>query len=235
MGGMSRSSVRDLVEVLRQRYTVANRAQRKNILNEFVALTGYHRKSAIRLFAIDGGSEMQTVSGRHLPCPPKPRGRRGRPRVYDPEVVAALQVVWESADCICSRRLQPFAPKLLAALRRHGELELAREVEAQLCRMSSSTIDRLLHPCRLVHVRRGLSTTKPGTLLKHLIPVRTFTDWDDKRPGFFEGDLVAHCGERTEGFYLRTLAVTLAFPGAPGKGTPRLCFRRPTLLCRPFA
>ncbi len=126
--------------------------------------------------------------------------------MYDPEVVAALQVLWESADCICSRRLQPFVPKLLAALHRHGELELPAEVEAQLCLMSSSTMDRLLHPYRLVHVRRGLSTTKPGTLLKHAIPVRTFNDWDDKRPGFFEGDLVAHCGESTEGFYLCTLS-----------------------------
>jgi len=127
--------------------------------------------------------------------------------VYDPEVVAALQALWESADYICSRRLQPFASKLLAALRRHGELELVPEVEAQLCRMSSSTMDRLLHPYRLVHVRRGLSTTKPGTLLRNAIPVRTFTEWDDKRPGFFEGDLVAHCGESTEGFYLCTLSM----------------------------
>jgi len=218
VGGMSRSSVHDLAAALAQRYQVANRAQRKEILDEFLALTNYHRKSAIRILASAREEAKRAGSGRAVPpravrgsnnatCPPKQQGRRGRPRVYDPEVVAALQALWESADYICSRRLQPFASKLLAALRRHGELELVPEVEAQLCRMSSSTMDRLLHPYRLVHVRRGLSTTKPGTLLRNAIPVRTFTEWDDKRPGFFEGDLVAHCGESTEGFYLCTLSM----------------------------
>jgi len=194
---MSRSSVHELAAVLRQRYQVANRAQRKEILDEFLAVSGYHRKSAIRLFALRIASEPRTRSGK----------KRGRPRLYQPAVVAALQLLWEAADCICSRRLQPFLPKLLTALRRHGELELQPEVEAKLCRMSSSTIDRLLYPYRQRYARRrGLSTTKSGTLLKEAIPVRTFADWDDKRPGFLEGDLVAHCGESTEGFYLCTLS-----------------------------
>lgn len=195
MDGMSRSSVHEFAAVLRQRYQVANRAQRKEILDEFLAVTSYHRKSAIRLFALRVADGRRTVSGR----------RRGRPRLYEPAVVAALQVLWESADCICSRRLQPFAPKLLAALRRHGELLLDPEVEAHLCRMSSATMDRLLHPLRHLHRRRGLSSTKPGTLLKQAIPVRPFADWDEQRPGFLEVDLVAHCGESTEGFYLCTL------------------------------
>ena len=196
MAEMSRSSIHEFAAVLRQRYQAANRAQRKEILDEFLAVTSYHRKSAIRLFALRIASDRGAASGK----------RRGRPREYEPAVAAALQVLWESADCICSRRLQPFVPKLLEALRRHGELVLQPEVEARLCRMSSSTMDRLLHPYRQRYVRRGLSTTKPGTLLKEAIPVRTFADWDDKRPGFFEGDLVAHCGESTAGFYLCTLS-----------------------------
>lgn len=195
MDRMSRSSVHEFAAALRQRYQVANRAQRKEILDEFLAVTSYHRKSAIRLFALQRGDRRSAVSGR----------RRGHPRLYEPAVVAALQVLWESADCICSRRLQPFLPKLIAALRRHGELALQPEVEAPLCRMSISTIDRLLHPYRQFHVRRGLNSTKPGTLLKAAIPVRTFADWDERRPGFLEADLVAHCGESVEGFYLCTL------------------------------
>lgn len=197
MAGMSRSSVHEFAAVLRQRYQMANRAQRKEILDEFLAVSNYHRKSAIRLLALRIGVEPRGKSG----------GKRGRPCLYAPAVAAALQVLWESADCICSRRLQPFVPKLLAALRRHGELALQSEVEDYLCRMSSSTMDRLLHPYRQLQAhRRGLSSTKPGTLLKQSIPVRTFADWDDNRPGFFEGDLVAHCGESAEGFYLCTLS-----------------------------
>jgi len=99
-------------------------------------------------------------------------------------------------------------PKLLEALRRHGELVLAPEVQAQLCTMSSATMDRLMRPFRRLQVRRGLSTTKPGTLLKEMIPIRTFADWNEQRPGFLEVDLVAHCGESTEGFYLCTLNAT---------------------------
>jgi hypothetical protein len=192
---MSRSSVHELAAVLRQRYQLVNRAQRKEILDEFVALTSYHRKSAIRLLAWPKAQERATGSGR----------RRGRPRLYDPAVVSSLRVLWESVDGICSRRLQPFLPKLIMALRYHGELVLEPEVEAKLCQMSISTMDRLLRPYRQLRVRRGLSTTKPGTLLKQAIPVRTFAEWNEERPGFLEADLVAHCGESAEGFYLCTL------------------------------
>jgi len=80
------------------------------------------------------------------------------------------------------------------------------EVEAQLCRMSPAPIDRLLRPWRQLGGRRRFTTTKPGSLLKQSIPIRTFADWQDDRPGFLEVDLVHHCGESTEGFYLTTLS-----------------------------
>jgi hypothetical protein len=89
-------------------------------------------------------------------------------------------------------------------LERHGELMLDEETRRLLLQMSAATIDRKLSPFRQQR-RRGQSTTKPGTLLKQSIPVRTFADWDDARPGFVEADLVAHCGESTEGQYLSTL------------------------------
>ena len=94
---------------------------------------------------------------------------------------------------------------MVQVLERHGELTLADEVKEQLCRMRVATIDRVLKPYRKRGLRRPFSTTKPGSLLKASIPIRTFADWDDKRPGSLEIDLVAHCGESTEGFYLNIL------------------------------
>jgi hypothetical protein len=114
-------------------------------------------------------------------------------------------VVWEAADRLCSKRLQPFVPEMVKVLRQHGEQKLDASTEGQLCRMSPSTIDRLLRNYRKVGGRRGLVTTRPRSLLKSSIPIRTFADWQENSPGFLEVDLVAHCGESTEGFYLNTL------------------------------
>jgi len=90
-------------------------------------------------------------------------------------------------------------------LRRHGEQRIDVSLEEQLYRISPSTIDRLLRPYRKLGGRKPLSTTRPGSLLKSAIPIRTFADWKEDQPGFMETDLVAHCGESTEGFYLNTL------------------------------
>jgi len=116
-----------------------------------------------------------------------------------------LRAIWEASDRLCSKRLQPFLPEMIRVLRQHGEQQLDASKEAQLCRISPSTIDRLLRPCRKLGGRRGLTTTRPGSLLKSSIPIRTFADWQENKPGFMEIDLVAHCGETTEGFYLNTL------------------------------
>jgi hypothetical protein len=95
---------------------------------------------------------------------------------------------------------------MLSVLRQHGEQRIGADMEALICRMSPSTIDRLLRPWRRLGGRRGLSTTKPGSLLKSSIPIRTFADWQENKPGFLEVDLVAHCGDSSEGFYLNTLS-----------------------------
>jgi len=120
--------------------------------------------------------------------------------------MAALKVDWEATDRLCSKRFHPFLPELVGILKRAGELSVTEEAETQLYRMSPSTIDRILRRWRGRGKHRGLSTTKPGTLLKSTIPVRTFSEWEDTRPGFIEADLVAHCGDCTEGFYLTTLS-----------------------------
>lgn len=132
--------------------------------------------------------------------------KRGRPRLYGHEAMAAVRLAWEASDCLCSKRLQPFLPELASILKRCGELTVTKKTQAQFCQMSPSTIDRLLRRWRGSDTRRGLSTTKPGTLLKNSIPIRTFSDWNENEPGFLEADLVAHCGESAEGFYLTTLS-----------------------------
>lgn len=189
---MTRRSVVEYAEAVRGRYFRAGKKAKTEILNEFVATTGMHRKAVIRL-----------VNGRGRSSGKK---KRGHPRLYGHEAMAALRVAWEASDCLCSKRLQPFLPELASILKRCGELSVTGDTEAQLCQMSPSTIDRLLRRWRGSGRRRGLSTTKPGTLLKNSIPIRTFSDWNENKPGFVEADLVAHCGESTEGFYITTLS-----------------------------
>jgi hypothetical protein len=116
--------------------------------------------------------------------------------------------VWQAANCICAKRLVPCMEDFVSALERHGKLQLDAQTRQLLLQISSATADRLLHRERARTKPHGLRTTKPGTLLKHAIPIRTFADWDDKRPGFVEVDLVAHCNDSTASKYLHTLMLT---------------------------
>ena len=189
---MTRGSILEYVEAIRGRYLNVSRKEKGRILDEFTNVTDLHRKAAIRLLRRRSQAKVN-------------RGR-GRPRCYGHDVVSALRVVWEATDRLCSKRLHPFLPEILAALKKHGEITLTPEVETQLCRISPSTIDRLLHPYRRLGGRRPFATTKPGSMLKKSIPIRTFADWEEDTPGFLEIDLVAHCGESTEGLFLNTLS-----------------------------
>lgn len=213
MRGMSRASLTEYTEVMKERYERANRNGKGVILDEFTQVTGYHRKAVIRLL------------GRGFK---PPGGRRGRRRQYGPEVVEALKVAWEATDRPCGKRLKPFLPELVEVLTRHGELRVTSGVSTQLAQVSAATIDRALQPYRRMAARRPFSVTRPGSLLKGAIPIRTFADWDEGVPGFMEIDLVAHCGESTEGFYLNTLcAVDVATgwvecQGVWGKGQQRV-------------
>jgi hypothetical protein len=113
--------------------------------------------------------------------------------------------LWQATGRIGAHRLHPFVPELLERLAQCGELALAPDVEKLLRQASRPTLARLLAPARAHYPLRGATTTRPGTWLKHEIPIRTFTEWEDARPGFCEVDLVAHCGSSTQGFYLCTL------------------------------
>jgi hypothetical protein len=189
---MTRRSILEYAQAVRPRYLKASKEGKAKILDEFVQATGLHRKSVIRL--------MNRVD--------KPgKGKRGRPKVYGVGVIEPLKVVWEASDCLCSRRLRPFLPELVSVLVAKGELRVDEETKTLLCGLSASTIDRITRRWRLGQVHRGLSTTKPGTLLKSAIPIKTFSEWEDTKPGFVQADLVAHCGDSTEGFYLNTLSI----------------------------
>ena len=191
---MSYRARRELLVRVAPRYREARGAQKSRILDEFIAATGYARKYAIRLL--------------HGPVQaPAPMQRARAPR-YGPAVREALTVAWSAANGICAKRLVPFLPELLPALERHGHLHLEEEVRAVLLTLSPATADRLLRPVRQAQSPHGLSTTRPGRLLKQQIPVRTFAAWSDVRPGFVEADLVAHCGGTAEGVFLYTLTLT---------------------------
>jgi hypothetical protein len=186
---MTLKSIKEYVAAIRDRYQRATKEEKGKMLDEFEKVTGYHRKAAIRL----------------LLRIPKPVGKhRGRPGRYK-AVLGPLITIWEASDRLCSKRLHPFIPEMIQVLKRKGELQLDISSEARLTKLSPATIDRLLVPSRREGGRKPFSTTRPGSLLKSSIPIRTFADWQENQPGFLEIDTVAHCGERVEGFYLNTL------------------------------
>jgi hypothetical protein len=194
--GVRRESKHELAEGWHGRYLKADRRERGRLLDEFVALTGYHRKYANSLL-------------KH--GPPKAGAlarRRGRPVVYDPSVLSALEVAAEASGWICGKRMAPFMSELVPALEREGALAVSSEVRGKLLAMGAATIDRRLRALKAREKPKGLCTTRPGSLLKRQVPVRTYTPWDEERAGFLEIDTVAHCGTTTEGEYVCTLSAT---------------------------
>jgi hypothetical protein len=192
---MKFQSKRELLVQIASRYRESDHAQKSVMLSEFIAATGYNRKYAIRLLS------------EPIMSPPAPL-KRARARSYGPVVQEALAIAWAAANYICAKRLVPFLPELVPTLERHGHLQLTGAVRAQVLDVSPATADRLLRPLREKAALRGRSTTRAGRLLKHQIPIRTFNDWNETRPGFLEADLVAHCGWTVEGSFLNTLVLT---------------------------
>lgn len=181
-----------------RRYARAGKRERGVMLDELCALTGYNRSYAARLLR---------AKARGRP-PHRKQKRRGRRPLYGPELVAPLTKVWATLGGICGKRLAAVMGRTVAALERHGELELTEAVRAQLLAMSAATIDRLLAAKRRRLRLTGMAHTKPGSLLKSQIPVRTFAEWDQGRPGFVEIDLVGHEGGDPRGEFAYSLCVT---------------------------
>ncbi len=188
---VSAQSKREYVQAIYQRYRRATRPEKHRILDEFCKVTRYHRKHAIRV-----------LNG---PAPGAARPARRRRVTYGPATIAALRTIWTAAGYPWSLRLQAVLPVWLPWARQR--LRLRPAVEQQLLAISPRQMDRRLAPYRRELTKRLYGRTKPGTLLKHHIPLRT-DRWDVAVPGFTEIDLVAHCGNYGEGEFVHSLNLT---------------------------
>jgi hypothetical protein len=190
-----------------RRYRKATKKDKGRILDEFVRTTGFNRGYA-RWLLRQHGRRVQVRPGVLVQGDGHLRPERIRPRTYGPEVLEPLKKVWTLLDYPASKRLAAALPEVVPHLLAQKALRLNKAVQQKLLAISAATIDRLLKPERQKHQLKGRSHTKPGTLLKHQVPIRTFADWDDARPGFLEIDLVGHDGGRAYGEYCYTLNIT---------------------------
>jgi hypothetical protein len=188
---MSGNSKKEYWEKIRWRYRRSGRLGKGRILDEFCQVCGYERKYAIKL--------LNRRKARPLRRPgPKPH--------YGKTEVAVLRQIWLAADQMCSKRLKAALPLWLPYYEgHHGELEL--EIRTKILKLSASTMDRLLAPIRVKYRGKGMGGTKPGSLLKTQIPIRT-DNWDIQVPGFMEADTVAHCGISLSGDFIWSLVFT---------------------------
>ena len=194
---------------LRKRYQKARKKEKTVILDEFIQLTGYNRCYACQVLNVKKVLGYLNIAGKRIKyIADKRKTKRKKKKIYDQEVLVALKELWKICDYICSKRLAPFLSEIIPALERWGEIKLNLKVREKLFKISAATIDRLLSDTRKRYRIKGRSTTRPGTLLKKSIPIRTFADWDEKVPGFFEVDLVSHDGGATRGDFNQSLNFT---------------------------
>jgi len=196
-----RSSV---VRVVAPRYQKGGKKHKGNILKEFMELTGYNRCYAAYLLR-SHGKRIRISKDTVVEGDITKKAERVPHRIYDEVVFHVLRKIWFIMDCICGKRLAPVLKEIIAKLEMHKEIKLDRTTRGKLHKISAATIDRLLSEEKKKDNIKGRSHTKPGTLLKNQIPIRTFSEWDEKRPGFVEIDLVGHEGGDPRGdFYSDT-------------------------------
>jgi hypothetical protein len=194
---MTIQSKRDYLQAIRTRYRTAPKDTKTTILDEFCTICGYNRKYAIR----------------RLNKKPKKRQRKPgpQPKYRDTSVLQPLKRIWFATDQMCSKKLQAAIPLWLPFYEQeYGSLDA--DIKTKLLAISPSTIDRILKPVRVTGKTKGLCGTKPGTLLKNQIPIKTH-NWDVSKPGFFEADTVAHCGNSLSGNFVWSLTFTDIYSG----------------------
>ncbi len=189
-----------IVRELAPRFRRATKAERSRMLDEFVKLSGYTRCYAAFVLRTCGKEQVRLIGTRRIVFVPghartvgTPRHRR---RKYASKAfLDAMKRLWALSDGLCGKRLVVFIREIVPQMERQGTPLVADEtIRAQVLSISAATADRLLAKSKRAMLAKTRSTTRPGTLLKHHIPIRTFADWDDVRPGFCEADLVAHDG-----------------------------------------
>jgi hypothetical protein len=185
---------RELIEAVGRRYRASPAFERSQIFDEFVRVSGFHRKYAIRVLRAK-----REVKGT----------RASRQRVYDQPVQDAVTLLWEAADRICGKRLKALLPTLIEAMGRHGHLDLEPQIAEKLASISAATIERMLVTPRekASHGRRRRCGV--GSAIRKSVAARTFADWKDPAVGFFEVDMVEHCGgSKLDGNFVHSLVLT---------------------------
>ncbi len=194
-----RESRHEVIDTLRRKYVGATCAEKGALITQAVEQTGYESQYARRL--LHRGAPKKRLGSRHP----------SRSRTYKHTVMDVIIVAAEAMGWICSKRLVAALPDLLPALEQEGVVTVSATVRTQVLSLSAATIDRRLSVERRAHHPHGISTTKPGSMLRSQIPIRTFTPWAEETPGFLEIDLVAHCGDAAAGDFVYTLtAVDIA-------------------------
>lgn len=197
---------RSVTGVVAVRYQKASKKEKRAMLDEFTLLTGYNRCYASHLLASHG--KRARLNHTRFVAKISKRTPHGRQKIYDHHFKSALTMIWIIMDCICGKRLAPMLKEVITRLEFHQEFSVDDHTRELLLKVSPATIDRLLAEDRKRLNGISKARTRPGTLLKSQIPVKTFSDWNEQRPGFVEIDLVAHEGGINSGEFIQSLDVT---------------------------
>jgi len=188
---MSNKSKLEYLNEIKTRYMNSSKLEKQKILDEFCKVCCYNRKYAIQLLNSKKEKTKNNLSN------------RGRKKDYNhPVILEVIRYLWTKTNLPCSKRLKVIIPIWLPFC--ENQFSMNEEIRAKILKISPATIDRLLKPCRYQYKKRGLATTKPGSILKKHIPIKT-DQWNESNPGFIEADTVAHCGTSTEGMFVFTV------------------------------
>src|SRR6516164_2008781 len=191
---ISMGARREVVSAVAERYSSAKRGEKGRILDELCAMTGWHRKHAVRALR---QTETVTAAG----------AARERRRTYGATIKDALTALWEASDRVCGKRLKVMIPNILLALERTSRLKLDNTERDHVLAVSAATIDRMLGDVKIV--ASGGKRRRAGfhSAIRREVPIRTFNDWNSPPPGFCEVDMVAHGGTSVAGSFIQTLTM----------------------------